>query len=257
MAMLNLIERSEGELREYLDESHRYLEDVSTRKRRTILRYIRDMIEDTMRMEFDRNKPLLKNVIGAIELNGLTTPKNIADYCSGLGGGTLRIGSHFPDSYVTGFDVKKELTIFARSFLKRRRKNIRYKTANVYDGPNGDFDAFFYNSSCGPLGDIIIDNAIRTDIPLIAGRSCCFHKFREINRTNGKNDGSDNVDMLSNFAKNRLGLTPSKLEEISDKSKADDIAKTFLDVNRALKLKEKGYRVYSSHKNNILIAYKK
>ncbi len=215
-------------------------------------------------------------------LNSQTTrAKSIADFCCGNGSETLKLAELFPNVQIYGLDI---LPPSIKSAKKRARgnPNIHFSNADVYTLDNShSFDAVVFNRACGPLADKIIEYATDKDVPLIAGRFCCHytlsdkqvhsknvmldiymslvHRLDNFVRKRVRNyvrSENQNSALLSEFAKQGLKLTDEELERIALTCGNSNIGLLIIDLNRIMKLIEKGYEVNYSAGKHIVVARK-
>ncbi len=210
-------------------------------------------------------------------------PDSIADFCCGNGNGTLRIAQDFLDSQVFGFDVMPDL--FKRVKQKNKDSRIHFEKLDVYE-LNGSnyFDLVAFHNACGPLSDKIMQYAINQKAPIIAGRFCCHYtisseipnsknkafsyyvKLRSflqeiIREKTAKNYGysaqDKDRDLLSEFSKHELGMNEQELEKIALASIDSRIATKIIDLNRVMKLIERGYDVEYTSEKNMFVALRR
>jgi len=240
--------------------------------------FTKSMYEDFVEV----NKPLREGLKAVCE-EARIKPRNIADFCCGFGGNTLKLAEEFPESEVYGFDIIPEFIELAKRRASKKPK-VHFKRKDVYRFKSDtNFDLVTFHKACGSLSDKVIQYATSNGIPLVGGRFCCYHnipiqrpyskrlltnlylKLDKISSQWVKSSEPDFVkpsesidrDLLSRFLKEDLGITEEEYEKIAAFSVDSKIGTKIIDLNRVMKLIERDYNVVFDEDRHILVARKK
>ncbi len=227
--------------------------------------------------------PLLAGLKEAVEAEGLQNG-SIADFCCGSGKKTLAIARAFPNADVYGFDV------LPHSIKKAKKRgkgvtNVHFSKADVYDFKDDRrFDAVTFNRACGTLADKVIQYGTEREVPVIAGKFCCYHTIPDetppsknlatgiclkfmgkvndfVRNRVAKNYVSPaadiDKDLLSEFAGRELGVSEAELQTIAGTAVDAKIGSRIIDLNRVMKLIERNYNVGYDEGNHIVVARRK
>ena len=208
---------------------------------------------------------------------------SIADFCCNTGGLTMKIADDFPNAQVYGFDV------IPRSIAKAKRKELKNTRVHFHEGDvfnfinsYTNFGVVTFNRACGSLSDKIIQYATDARVPIIVGKFCCHYqisrevptsksflenkwiklmrRFDDLTRfQTGKNHVSSledcDRDLFSEFSE-ELELSEDEYERIARTTIDSLDGVNIIDLNRSLKLVERGYDVWYDQKNQIVVAKK-
>lgn len=211
----------------------------------------------------------------------------VVDWCCGSGGKTIRLARWFPQARFYGFDIHASRIAKAQRRAQqvgRECRNVSFERKDIYNWEGGGaLAALLFNKACGPLADQILYRGTRQGVPLIVGRFCCYHTISSetaVSRsrvTNGflevmafgyermrKKHGESfiapprtaNRDLLSDFARFDLGVTEREFERIAGLSVDASVGYKIVDLNRMMKLFERGYAVWFDEEDRILVARK-
>lgn len=280
MSALNLVKQDESAVKRELEASLGGVRDRDYTLKRDSSGFLKEFAKGLYQHFSEGNEPLISGLRGAIA-NGYVT---IADFCCGSGKGTLRVAEAFPHAEIYGFDVLPPLITKA----KKRAKNnprVHFKEADVYDFENSsDFGVVTFHEACGTLADKVMQYGTEHDVPVIAGKFCCYHTISDETPTSksavqnvylnlmGKLNGfvqdkvaknyvsprdDVNRDLLSEFTRDELGLTETELEKIAATTVDSRIGSRIIDLNRVMKLIERKYDVGYDESNHIMVAKRK
>ncbi len=276
MVNLNLIQKSEYDVKIELESflNHIRIRDYNMKKDYSFS--INNLIKGYKHFT-ERNRLLLE---GLEEITKNEKIKSIADFCCGSGKGTLKLAEKFSQTDIYGFDVIPEMIKKAEKKNKENPK-VHFCLADVYNfRHDNNFEVVTFHYSCGPLSDKIIQYGTIKKTPFIIGRFCCYHTIPD-KTPNSKNYATKlflkvsstingftkkliknyinpqtevDLDLLSNFAKIDLKVTEEELKKIASISVDTKIGSKIIDLNRVMKLIERGYVVKYDEGNHIVVA---
>ncbi|MBI2548583.1 methyltransferase domain-containing protein [Candidatus Woesearchaeota archaeon] len=279
MGRLPLIPQREEAVRADLETGLAEMRRVNYHFPRDYGGFVRELSRATYREFWEGNHPLLEGLEqGAREQQ--MVPTYLADFCCGSGKGTLKIAELFPEVEVYGFDdIQKYIAKAKKRARGERNSRVHFLERDVYRFRWGTraFDVVTFHKACGTLADKVIQYGTEHDVPMIAGKGCCHETIsptpsrsqnllcnwyvRKMNQNydaniNAPRQGVD-CDLLSNFARDSLGMTEQELERIAATAIDVQLGARIVDLNRVMKLIERGYVVSYNETNHIVVARRK
>jgi len=282
MPALNLKKQNESEVREELEESVKYFRERNYDLERDYSGFLVEFIGG-MRYFMESNKPLAKGLTKAVQDSGLNKA-SIADFCCGSGKGTMRFARKLKKANFHGFDV---FPIGIANANKRSRGNprVNFSVADVYKfNDDHEFEVITFHRACGTMSDKVMQYGMNKRVPIIAGRFCCYQNIpdefpksknmaqnlslkivsklyrvaRNVISENYMRSGIDSeTDLLSEFARDDLGIDEEELKKIASTAVDAKLGSKVVDLNRVMKLIERGYNVDYDEENHIVIATRK
>lgn len=275
MSSLRLMPQTEEGVKADLEIALAHVREAGYSLPRDYGSFLREFSEEAYRELWEINGPLLQGLEQEVAEQGIT-PRSIADFCCGSGRKTVKIAELFPDAEIYGFDVEPEEIMKAK---ERTTPRVHFLERDVYRFRWGTYalDVVTFHNACGTLADKVIQYGTDHDVLVIAGKGCCHETIaqnpqhsqsrlynwylRGMNKTydaryNAPRKGVD-CDLLSVFARNSLGLDEQELERIVAIAIDVRLASIIIDLNRVMKLIERGYEVNYDDKNHIIVAGRK
>jgi len=171
MPALNLVEQNESAVKRELEASLGIVRTNNYALQRDYGSFLTEFAKGLYYHFSEWNRPLISGLKGAV----LEEPNSIADFCCGSGKGTLRIAGAFPEAEIYGFDVMPPFITKAKRRAKENPR-VHFKQRDIYNFENGyDFDVVTFHAACGTLADKVMQYGTEHEVPVIAGRFCCYH----------------------------------------------------------------------------------
>ena len=280
MPTLNLVEQKESAVKRELEESLGIVRRNNYALQRDYDGFLTEFTKGLYHHFSEGNRPLIAGLREAVAEEAVS----IADFCCGSGKGTLRIAEAFPQAEIYGFDVMPPSIAKAKKSTKGNPR-VKFQEADVYNFENGNsFSVVTFHEACGTLADKILQYGTKHEVPVIAGKFCCYdtipdktpssqntvqnfylkvmrklHGFIRDKVAKNYVSPRDNVDrdLLSEFAKDELGVTEEELQIIAAAAVDAKIGSLIIDLNRIMKLIERKYDVGYDEANHIVVARRK